>query len=673
MTLPDPAAADLRATDEFARVLRHFESVHGPAFGQISNGSSPAAAPSGDAIAFAGEVWSALAGRPRTHLSLADEQGVRRLTEGEADERCPRFAPDGGTIAFTTDRREAGVQQLVLLEVATGRVRETPAVDGTVEYLAWSPTGDRILLGVAGLGADKSGGEGSSGVTRSAGDEEAPSWLPEVDAGAPADGWRSCWVYDLSDDSVAVVSPAGRNVWEAAWRGPDAIVAVTSPTPDEGAWYTADLRTLSLGGGRSGRAADQEVTFTTGQQLGWPAGSPDGRRVAVVQACCSDRWVVAGDVVLTGDGPARTVDTNDVDVTYLQWLDEDRLAFLGQRGLETVAGIVDADTGETTELWASGTSCGERYPEGSFLPDGSLALIHQGYDVYPEPAWLRDGTIQPVASLRHPGADYLAGVAGSAEPVVWSAPDGLEIQGLLCTPDTPGPHPLVVYVHGGPVWAYRERWGMGHPLTPLLVSRGFAVLHPNPRGSGGRGQEFARAVFGDMGGEDTADYLSGIDHLVAGGIVDPDRIGVTGQSYGGFMSSWLITQDQRFAAAVPGAPVTNWYSQHHTSNIPYFDQIFLDADPHAPGGRYFDRSPVMHAARVRTPTLHTTGLDDRCTPPTQATEFHHALLEAGVESVCVSYPGEGHGIRVFPAVVDHATRVVDWFERHMPPHTPAGA
>nr|WP_231644782.1 prolyl oligopeptidase family serine peptidase [Sciscionella sp. SE31] len=81
------------------------------------------------------------------------------------------------------------------------------------------------------------------------------------------------------------------------------------------------------------------------------------------------------------------------------------------------------------------------------------------------------------------------------------------------------------------------------------------------------------------------------------------------------MSAWLITQDQRFAAAVPMAPVTNWYSQHHTSNLPCFDQIFLAADPHAAGGRYHDRSPVMFAGRVRTPTLRTTGLDDRCTPP----------------------------------------------------------
>ena len=139
-------------------------------------------------------------------------------------------------------------------------------------------------------------------------------------------------------------------------------------------------------------------------------------------------------------------------------------------------------------------------------------------------------------------------MGGTAEPVRWQAPDGQEIEGLLCVPDGPGPHPLIVHVHGGPVWAYRDRWSMGYVYTPLLVSRGYAVLHPNPRGSGGRGQDFARAVLGDMGGADTYDYLSGIDAMVERGIADPARIGVTGGSYGGFMSAWLITQDQRFAA-----------------------------------------------------------------------------------------------------------------------------
>ena len=660
MTLPDPSAPDIRATEDFGRVQQFFDAVYAPAFGEISNAVTLSASPDGSAIAFAGEVRTAFEGTIPTRLCLADGRGVRRLTDGDAMEQSPQFSPDGSLIAFTSDRATAGVQQLELFDVASGQVRETSPVPGTIEYLRWSPGGDRILLGVAGLGADKSGGEGSGTINREA-EEGRPEWLPQVDSGGAEDAWRSAWVHDVATDTVRQISAEGVNVWEAEWSGPDAVVAVVSSRPDEGSWYTADLRTIDVATGAL------DAVHNSDRQLGWPVATPTGARIAVVQAICSDRWLVAGDAVVIAEGTLSNVDGLGTDITQLHWLDEQRLAFAGLRGLETVVGVHDVDTGRSTELWSSSTTVGEVfYPSVSFLPDGSAAVVHHAYDIYPELGWLRDGKVEVLASLRHPGADHLGGIRGTVETVQWTAPDGWEIQGLLSTPDTPGPHPLVVNVHGGPVWAYRNSWALGGVLTSLLVSRGYAVLHPNPRGSGGRGQEFAEAVFGDMGGADTHDYLSGIDHLVAEGVVDPSRVGVTGGSYGGYMSAWLITQDTRFAAAVPMSPVTNWYSQHHTSNISYFDEIFLKADPHAAGGRYHDRSPVMFADRARTPTLQTAGLEDRCTPPTQATEFHHALLDAGVVSICASYPGEGHGVRTFPAVIDHTTRVVDWFERHMP-------
>jgi dipeptidyl aminopeptidase/acylaminoacyl peptidase len=114
------------------------------------------------------------------------------------------------------------------------------------------------------------------------------------------------------------------------------------------------------------------------------------------------------------------------------------------------------------------------------------------------------------------------------------------------------------------------------------------------------------------------------------------------------------------------APSTNWYSQHHTTNIPYFDVLFLADKPRARTGRYLDRSPLLFADQVATPTLQTTGALDRCTPPGQAVEFHTALLECGVESALAIYPGEGHGVRRFPALIDQCTRTLGWFERHMP-------
>lgn len=131
------------------------------------------------------------------------------------------------------------------------------------------------------------------------------------------------------------------------------------------------------------------------------------------------------------------------------------------------------------------------------------------------------------------------------------------------------------------------------------------------------------------------------------------------------MSAWLISQDQRFAAAIPVAPIANWVSQHLTTNIPSFDEVYFD-------GHYYDsdcyqiaRSPVMFAGQVRTPTLNICGAQDRCSPPGQAREFHNALLENDAKSVLVTYPREGHGIRGLPEQVDYSARIVAWFAQHM--------
>src|SRR6185369_1545784 len=132
------------------------------------------------------------------------------------------------------------------------------------------------------------------------------------------------------------------------------------------------------------------------------------------------------------------------------------------------------------------------------------------------------------------------------------------------------------------------------------------------------------------------------------------------------MTSWIITQDGRFAAAVPTAPVTNFFTEHLISNIPDFVRVFLQDSLTNTSGRYFTRSPIMFAHRVKTPTLNVCGLLDRCTPPEEAVQFHNALLENDVESVLVTYPEEGHGIRKGGATLDCAARVVSWFEDHRP-------
>jgi dipeptidyl aminopeptidase/acylaminoacyl peptidase len=395
----------------------------------------------------------------------------------------------------------------------------------------------------------------------------------------------------------------------------------------------------------------------------------------VVEAVCSDRWIVAGDLRLidTLSGYLKRVDTHGVDVGYTEWRSDRHLLLAGHRGFETVVGVYDTVKGEFAETWTSDdiTTAGRYVTVSGHGESGDCALVGENFMRAPEIGVIRRGQYRTVKSFDL-GYSEIAKDIAAVERLSWKAPDGLEIQGWLLLPKGKGPYPLVMEVHGGPVWHWRQRWlaraGV-HAL--LLLKHGYALFFPNPRGSAGRGQDFARKVKGDMNGADTHDYLSGLDDLVKRGIADPRRIGVTGASYGGNMTSWLITQDPRFAAAVAVAPHTNQVTEHLISNLPHFMTLFLDDHYTNPTGKYFERSPIMHAHKTKTPTLNICGALDRCTPPEEAVQFHNALLENGVKSVLVTYPEEGHGVRKFPAAIDYATRMVGWFEQHLCAEKPA--
>ncbi len=660
---------DLRESPEYAAVAEHVRRLHEPAFGRPHRVTDLVATSDASRIVVTGSVYDELEGLPRTALYEVRDGGLCALTSGSGSAKAARLAPDGSSLAFLSDRAKAEVFQAYLLDGGQlGEAQPAPAVPGTVEYLAWSPDGTRILLGVAGLGAEMADAQGSG--TAGSGESGLPSWYPQVEAGTPEDAWRSLWLYTPASGELAKISPDGLNVWEAAWSGPGHVLAITSEQPGEDDWYSAVLSRLDISTGEVTELLRSDV------QLGLPAGMSDGRLAAVVEAVCSDRWIVAGDLIVldTVAGTRCAVDTAGTDVTAVQWIDGTRLGYIGQRHLDSVAGIADLGPGPLPEAitgkelatsaqsWASWF-----YPGGAFTSDGRVVVIRDDYDSPQQIAIVDAGADQVLTSVAQAGTDYIRSVAGLAANVSWSAPDGTAIEGILCTPPGAGPFPLILHVHGGPVGAYQRTWMMRDYAVPLLVSRGYAVLHPNPRGSSGRGQDFAAAVVGDMGGADTHDYLSGIDAMIERGIADPARIGTMGVSYGGFMSAWLVTQDQRFKAAVAGSPVTEWYSFTFTTNIPRWGLWFLDhADPEETGNQLHTRSPVMHASKTRTPTLLTAGAKDRCTPAGQAREFYQALLGHGIDSELVIYPGEGHGVSRFPAITDYLTRLVTWFEKYMP-------
>lgn len=663
---PDPdlcASRDIRGTRLYGEVLEFYTALHSPGTGSITDAADVDASPDGKFAAFTGSTYGDMASTPVTRICLLrlDDAALSVLPTPAGNDRHARWSPDGSQLAFLTDRAEPGRFQLAVVNGdGGGEVRAAPRVDGTIEYLHWSPDGKRILVGVAGSGADLAGCEG--GHKTRARSEDLPDWAPFLDTGDGVDLWRKLFVFEVADGRLRAVSPDGINFWEATWLGDAHIATVTSESHSEGSWYRSRLQALSV---------DDASIFTLYEpddQIGVPAASKSGSRLAFIEAICSDRLIVAGRLQLLDptSGTRRTVETHGVDVTHLDWRGDQQLVYAGIRGFDTVVGEIDWSSGAATEQWSSRErTLGSWNPTCVARPGGGFIAVSEAYDVPPEIVTIQDGSLRTVRSFASPTVRSRSFSTARIEPFTWKARDQLVIQGWVVRPPGEGPLPLVMDIHGGPIWCCRNRWQGRLRGAKILADHGIASFYPNPRGSSGRGAEFARLVKGDMGGEDTHDYLTGVDALVAAGIADAARLGVTGISYGGFMSAWLITQDARFAAAAPISCVSDWYSQHRTSQIPFFDRLFLDGDPAESGGRFFDRSPVMFASRVRTPTIQLTGALDQNTPPTQALEFHRSLLENGVRSVLATYPTAGHGIRTFPEVMDATARYVGWMLEHL--------
>lgn len=645
---------DIRSTPEGRAVWDFYTALLGPGSGRPYAGLDLAPLPDGG-IAFTGLMFEGtLEEGPKTAIHLANADGsMTRI--GPSGSRLARPSPDGGRLAFVAPDPDGAGDRLFLAAADGSDPQPVEAAPGIIEQVRWSPDGASILTVVAGLGADLAGFQG--GYATKADGDAGPTWLPEVTTGKEANLWRRLWLHDPETGGSRVGCRDGVNVWEASWCDSGRIAAVCTRDHSEGAWYRATLELIDANGG-------QRTLFEPQDQIGLPAGSPDGSRVAFVEAFCSDRAIVCGAVKLFEHetGAVRTVDTGDTEVTGLAWRDARRLVFAGVRGAETVIGEIDTATGQVSEALATEEfSCGEWYPNVQPYGADGYAFVREAYAMAPEIAVLEGGEVRTLVSFASPEAEKAMAGKGAIRSVTWTAPDGLEIQGWLVAKDEGGARPLVLDIHGGPVWACQNRWMGRGRATPLLVERGYAVLYPNPRGSGGRGQDFARRVGGDMGGADTYDYISGADALIAQGLADETKLACTGSSYGGFMSCWLVTQDQRFAAAAPISPVVNWYSQHRTSQIPYFDELMLQASAYEAGGRFFERSPANYVANVRTPTLLLAGALDKNTPPTQALEFHQAMREFGGESALVVYPQDGHSLRGYPAYLDTAARILIWF------------
>jgi dipeptidyl aminopeptidase/acylaminoacyl peptidase len=320
--------------------------------------------------------------------------------------------------------------------------------------------------------------------------------------------------------------------------------------------------------------------------------------------------------------------------------------------------IVGGNDGTRVSLWrapldgpATRLDLGDVSPAWSFFvdvsvgADGSIAFVGSQPDRPGELWWMASASSAP-KRLTELNAEIAGREFGKVEAFTWKGPDGFEEDGVVVLPPglAPGAKvPLVLYIHGGPQAASTIAFpAQAH----LFAAQGWAVFSPNYRGSDNRGNAYQRAIFNDAGDGPGRDVLSGVDALVKKGFVDASRIAVSGWSYGGYMTSWLIGHDTRWKAAVAGAPVTDLADQYAFSDFNAQMRYGMkeSATPFSPGGDalYRTQSPITYAARAKTPTLILSDTGDFRVPYTQAFKLFRALKEAGVETSFVAIPVEGH-------------------------------
>ncbi|PID79641.1 hypothetical protein CSB20_09565, partial [bacterium DOLZORAL124_64_63] len=409
-------------------------------------------------------------------------------------------------------------------------------------------------------------------------------------------------------------------------------------------------------------------------KLGDVRVSPDGRRVAWTGAAGrSDHAVSTLWVTDLKDGATRNLTAADYPghVRHVAWLDRKTVLVQADEGVHTVlAGVRVDQAAGNRQVLLDGALEGLVFGLPALRP-GQRNMVFIG-QTPTQPAelygWRGKDALR---RLTHHNA-FLADVdLGRQEVVTWEARDGRMIEGILLYPVgyAGGAFPLIVDVHGGPEAHHRNGW-LSRYVSPgqVFCGEGFGVLFPNYRGSTGRGLEFAASAFADPAGAEFDDIIDGIDHLIAAGKVDADRVGVMGGSYGGYATNWLTTRySDRFAAGVSFVGVSNLISKRFLTNIPYEDQYVHMGEPvRGMWDLMLERSPVYHADQCRTPLLILHGDSDPRVHPSQSQEMYRALKMAGHPAVrLVWYPGEGHGNRRRFGRADFVHRNLAWFRYYL--------
>jgi len=575
----------------------------------------------------------------------------------------PRWSPDGGTLAFlsacgdgTGPSRQA---QIFVWSRKSGQARQLTHLSGEIQAITWSP--DARSIGFLFV----------ENATRSAGALAAMKpWSGVV--GEDGVEIQRVAVARATTGDVTQVTPPNLHVYEFDWApNSKELTYVAANPPGENNWWVAQLYTQEVGGAAQPRSILNTSSVAgelDGLQIANPRFSPDGKRIVFIGGLMSDQGSTGGDIysiAATGGAPRDIMPDPTVSAAWLEWAGKNTLRFVARKAGGNQISTFNAETGkelpDSTEVFQQSISAGADAIASS--RGGAYAFVASSFDAPPE-IFLSRGSRQALRQLTHLNAG-LKPVWGKSESIEWEN-DGFHVQGWLLYPANYDPakrYPLIVTVHGGPSSAAGSHWGQGGALFSAL---GYFSFSPNPRGSYGQGEKFTQANVKDFGYGDLHDILAGMDVLEKRFPIDKDREGLTGWSYGGFMTMFGVTQTNRFRAAVAGAGISDWKSYYGENSIdqwmlPFFGKTVYD-DPEV----YAKSSAIEYIKKVRTPTLVIVGDRDGECPAPQSFEFWHALRAEGVKTQLVIYPNEGHGFRDPAHILDRTQRTFQWFEQQMP-------
>ncbi|RPH52716.1 MAG: S9 family peptidase, partial [Lysobacterales bacterium] len=366
-------------------------------------------------------------------------------------------------------------------------------------------------------------------------------------------------------------------------------------------------------------------------------------------------------IVATDSGAARTVAAG-IDRTILspRWSGDGAWIY----------GFIEDDRNQHFARLNAANGKLERLREGrrettafDLGPKGRIALLESTVD-RPDEVFALDA--RQVRPLTHQNDAWLASVQlASVEEISFASKDGAQISGFLVKPPGYSPgrrYPTLLQIHGGPVSQFANAF---MPMWQIFASQGYAVVAANPRGSSGRGEAFAKAIWAEWGGRDAEDVLAAVDYAVKHGVADPDRLGVGGWSYGGILTNVVIAKDARFKAATSGASIGNALSGYGTDMYIREYEIELGKPWKNLDAYLRNAYPLLHADRIRTPTLFLCGDRDFNVPLLNSEQMYQALRSLDIDTQLIIYPDQFHGLRRPSYLRDRMQRYVDWYGKYL--------